>query len=421
MTGEHISAILKRLDSIMAKKESRQQLRKVMGIDDGTRKLQQGLLDIQTVLAAMEEGQLPNYGFDVAALDRVLKGIEYLLGCFNNTPRKKLRREEPVISELNLVRRKLVYLFPKSFEQSSRSSFMYASKLYGRHDVKKEIVKVLLGETSKDKIETISVLAMEGMGKTSLARCICDDDRVSAYFDNIIWVNVSGVFDLEKIARTIVEALGGLELHATTPSLRCLLRRIHGNILKKKSLLVLDDVERYQDYNIGDHWGALKAVFQQAGLDNRIIVTTREPRIALRSSRVFRLEDLSDEFCQMILHEVSFARRDDDIHEYVEDVEEEIAKRCEGLPFAAKVLGTFLQHKTSREEWNSVLKILVQKREDATKQELLDVLKTLVRKSEDATKQEQEDRSTRRPWCWCFKGVEEKVNWFQFSCHRSLN
>ncbi|KAL4379942.1 hypothetical protein GQ457_02G038330 [Hibiscus cannabinus] len=234
------------------------------------------------------------------------------------------------------------------------------SKLYGIRQVKNDILDVILGESSEersDDIKTISIVGMEGMGKTSLARCICEDHRVVASFDNVIFVNVSDDFDLGRIARAIIQALEGLKHEflciLTLAPLQSLLDRIHWKIVNEKSLLVLDGVEGYDC----DDWSALKSVFQHGMPENRILITTREHRVAvaMESSYMFRLKELSDELCWTILRGVALDGLDKDSHEYVEDMGLEIAKRCEGSPFAAKVLGCVLQHKIKRSEWNSVL------------------------------------------------------------------
>ncbi|TYJ12049.1 hypothetical protein E1A91_A11G321800v1 [Gossypium mustelinum] len=230
---------------------------------------------------------------------------------------------------------------------SKRSFFVKLSKLYGLDVVKKDIINVILGESfrdSSDSIKTIIIVGMEGTGKTCLARCICTDCQVLEIFDNIIWVNVSDDFDLGKIARKIILSLEGLEHDSlrllTLVPLQSLLDRIQRKIVNKKSLLVLDGVGRYDC----DDWEALRAVFQHGMSGSGILVTTHEHLVAgaMESSCIFCLGKLSDELCWMILREVGL--NDDTLEYAVEDIGRELARRCEGLPFAAKVLGDALRH-----------------------------------------------------------------------------
>ncbi|XP_039059097.1 putative disease resistance protein RGA3 [Hibiscus syriacus] len=185
------------------------------------------------------------------------------------------------------------------------------SKLLGIDQVKKDIMDVILGESSKersDKIKTISIVGMDGMGKSSLAQCICEDEQVVASFDNIILVNVSDDFDLGKIGRAIIQALEGLKHDflciLTLFPLQGILDRIYRKIVDKKTLLVLDGVGRY-DY---DDWGVLKSVFQHGMPESRIVITTCEHKFAVetKSSYIFHLKELPGELCWMILREVAF-------------------------------------------------------------------------------------------------------------------
>ncbi|KAH1084021.1 hypothetical protein J1N35_023782 [Gossypium stocksii] len=231
---------------------------------------------------------------------------------------------------------------------SKRSFCVKLSELYGLDVVKKDIINVILGtesfRDSSENIKTIIIVGMEGTGKTYLARCICNDCQVLENFENIIWVNVSDDFDLGKIARKIILSLEGFEHDSlrllTLVPLQTLLDRIQRKIVNKKSLLVLDGVGRYDC----DDWEALRAVFQHGMLGSGILVITHEHSVAgaMESSYTFCLEKLSDELCWMILREVGL--NDDTLEDAIEDIGRELASRCEGLPFAAKVLGDGIRH-----------------------------------------------------------------------------
>ncbi|KAK8573817.1 hypothetical protein V6N13_009905 [Hibiscus sabdariffa] len=233
-------------------------------------------------------------------------------------------------------------------------------KLYGIEQVKKDVMNVILGKSSKegsDNIKTISIFGEKGMGKTSLAQCICKDEQVVASFGKIVLVDVSGDFDLHKIARDIIQSLEGLNhdfLHILTlVPLQSLLDRIYRKIVKEKVLLVLDGVERYDC----DDWLALRAVFQHGKSESRILITTREHKfaVAMESCNIFHLKELPDELCWMILRGVAFHELIRYHREDVEDIGLEIARKCKGSPFAAKVLGCVLWHKREEREWHSVL------------------------------------------------------------------
>ncbi|XP_022743792.1 putative disease resistance protein RGA3 [Durio zibethinus] len=253
--------------------------------------------------------------------------------------------------KLELVKREIIQL-PKRPESTS---FVDASKLYGRDDVKEDIIRTLLCGTSEEEeaisVPTVTIVGMGGIGKTALAQLIYNDPRIQTHFDKKIWVCVSDPFDPSQIARAILEGLD-LSLQNTTP-LQTLLSKISENIKEKKLFLVLDDV--WADH--GQDWEQLKATFQSFMLGSRILVTTRKDSVLnhLESSHVFHLDLLSEEICWLILYQKAFTGRKRIGCDNLEDIGREIAKKCKGLPLAATTLGGLLQGKLRREEWQNVL------------------------------------------------------------------
>ncbi|XP_022774292.1 putative disease resistance protein RGA1 [Durio zibethinus] len=246
----------------------------------------------------------------------------------------------------------------KQFRRVESTSFIDVSKLHGRDEIKKEIAEKLLNGTSEEGcIQTISLVGMGGIGKTALAQLIFNDDQVQAHFHDVIWVCVSDTFDQNKIARAILEGLdqnSPTNLRNTSP-LQHVLTKICEKIKGSKFLLVLDDV--WTDHD--EKWEPLKAALQQGTSGSRILVTTRIESVATgmgsSQSQVFRLKELSDEVCWLILSQLAFVGKGNELRENLEGIGREIAKKCKGLPLAAKTLGGSLREKNTRNEWQIIL------------------------------------------------------------------
>ncbi|GKV51307.1 hypothetical protein SLEP1_g57976 [Rubroshorea leprosula] len=75
----------------------------------------------------------------------------------------------------------------------------------------------------------------------------------------------------------------------------------------------------------------------------------------MKSFRVFPLEQLSEDVCWKILSPEAFVGRGDEQCKNLEDIGKNIAKKCSGLPLAAKNLGSMLRSKKTKEEWTNIL------------------------------------------------------------------
>ncbi|OMO69134.1 Disease resistance protein [Corchorus olitorius] len=394
-----VAAILQQLATLTAQSASRQ-LRLVRGVEAEIENLESNFKAIQCVLEDAEEKQLVNksVGLWLERLKQVSYDMEDVLdewqtflqklatksdevevfikkkvcpfiSCFQ-FPHQVVRRHDIAVKiiEINgeldkIAREKERYQLATRSEMKQprrleSTSFVDVSKLHGRDAVKHKIISMLLGDNSGEGnigIQTISIIGMGGIGKTALAQMIYNDHKVRAHFNKVIWVCVSDFFDQNKIARAI---LGGLDIQDSTnlQTLQNVLDKICEKIQTTRFLLVLDDV--WTDHD--EDWEPLRATFQHGMPGSRILVTTRKESVAtgLGSSRsqVFHLNHLSDEVCWLILNQMAFVGEDDDeLRKSLEDVGREIAKKCKGLPLAAKTLGGLLREKKNRNEWQNIL------------------------------------------------------------------
>ncbi|KAG8369952.1 hypothetical protein BUALT_Bualt14G0066700 [Buddleja alternifolia] len=107
-------------------------------------------------------------------------------------------------------------------------------------------------------------------------------------------------------------------------------------------------------------WIPLKTSLESGEAGSRILVTTRNERFAkvMGSSdmNIHSLRPLSDSDCWSILSQIAFQNRRDSNLEMLEEIGLEIAKKCKGMPLAAKTMGGLLRFKSGVQEWQNVLK-----------------------------------------------------------------
>jgi hypothetical protein len=252
-------------------------------------------------------------------------------------------------------------------ERPKTTSFVDVSEICGRDNVKGDLVSILLGKGSEEERSphVISLVGMGGIGKTTLAQLAYNDPEVKSHFEKRIWVCVSEPFDQCRVAKAILEAFGGG--HPNSTELQSLLEKICELIERKKFFLVLDDVWT-EDSTL---WEPFRLALKNGAQGSRILVTTRKIRVAeimgSTSARMINLEVLSEEDCWLVFSKIAFFGKDAEKCEELEVLGRQIAKKCKGLPLAAKTIGSLMRFKRSREQWENVLDSNLWELEDVEK------------------------------------------------------
>ncbi|XP_050133850.1 putative disease resistance protein RGA3 isoform X2 [Malus sylvestris] len=244
------------------------------------------------------------------------------------------------------------------------TSLIEESAIYGRDEDKKVLMSRLVSESSEDgmrrNVDVIPVVGMGGMGKTTLAQLVYNDDRVRTHFDLRIWVCVSHPFDVTKVAKAILEAILGQTQKLV--ELDLLIEHIHEAIAGKKFLLVLDDVWDEDS----SKWELLRRPLDAGGVGSRILVTTRNKSVArmMSATGMITLGTLPEDDSWLIFSQIAFLGRDKSESKQLEEIGREIVRKCHGVPLAAKTMGALMRFKDTRREWEYVLHSLMWERKD---------------------------------------------------------
>ncbi|XP_075633729.1 putative disease resistance RPP13-like protein 1 [Castanea sativa] len=216
--------------------------------------------------------------------------------------------------------------------RSPTTSLVKETRIIGRDDIKEPIVNLLLSNDAKgnEHLCVIPIAGMGGIGKTTLAQLIYNDQRITEHISISFWVCVSEEFDVVRITKSILEAVTSQKCDTTDFMIQTRLKK---GLMGKKFLLVLDDV---WNENYGD-WELLKNPFKHGTLGSKIIVTTR------------------NEDCWCLFTNHAFENGNYNAYPELDKIGRKIIKKCDGLPLAAKALGALLHRKLDEEEWYKIL------------------------------------------------------------------
>ncbi|XP_034197961.1 putative disease resistance protein RGA3 isoform X2 [Prunus dulcis] len=260
-----------------------------------------------------------------------------------------LSRFEEVGSKYHLFdASKSVEKSPSFNVNAQSSSFVSDESVYGRYEDKEKILVMLFGSYHQD-LNVIPVVGMGGIGKTTLAQLVYNDDRVKAHFNLTIWVTVGVEFDLVRIAEAILcDSTGRSQKLSNMDALETAVRDV---LRGSRFLCVLDDVWS-QNHS---QWEILRGWFSAGASGSAVILTTRNISIASFMTRgsIYCLEPLSEEVCWSIFGSLAFGYMTPKAE--LEEIGKQIVRRCGGLPLAIKTLGGLMRYKTQVHEWLSIM------------------------------------------------------------------
>ncbi|MED6186391.1 hypothetical protein PIB30_066167 [Stylosanthes scabra] len=234
------------------------------------------------------------------------------------------------------------------------TSLVERSNIYGREEDKEAILKLLLDDVDNGDgdISVIPIVGMGGIGKTTLAQLIYNDDKVKANFDFRGWVCVSEEFDVIRVTKTIIEAITSSSCNLK--DLNLLQLDLKERLSRRKFFVVLDDAWN-EDY---DDWNKLLEPFQNGVKGSKILLTTRSKKVAslVQTVSPCELSLLSDEDCWLVFSKHARISTDSMENLTLEKVGKDIVKKCDGLPLAAQALGGLLRGNSDVKYWNHILK-----------------------------------------------------------------
>ncbi|CAL8115573.1 unnamed protein product [Prunus armeniaca] len=319
------------------------------------KKLEITLLSLNAVLNDAEEKQFLN-SYVKEWLDKLQDAVfdaDDLLDEINaEVLRCKVEAEYRTVKTQDVLGLREGVVGGKVSQRTPTTSLVDESCVYGRDGDKEKLMNLLLSDEASNKdVSVITVVGMGGVGKTTLAQLLYNDDKVKEHFNLRTWAYVSEDFDVTRVTKTLLESVSSKDYN--NKDLSFLQVELGQQIKGKKFLFVLDDLwnENYGDLSV------LQRPFASGASGSWVIVTTRNESVAarIRTVPIHFLKQLSDEDCWLLLSKHAFENGNSSARLDLEEVGKKIATKCNGLPLAAETLGGLLRFNTNYEEWNSIL------------------------------------------------------------------
>ncbi|KAM7460276.1 hypothetical protein LguiA_026359 [Lonicera macranthoides] len=352
-TVSAIKAVL--LDAAEQKKKNRQ-------VEDWLEKLQDVLYDIDDLL---DDFMTEDLRRKVVIKGSKRKAVKNFFSSSNSlalriTMSRKLKNIRSKLEDIDADRKQFALVeralySPVAYPLREQThSFIRASDVIGRDRDKNKIIKLLLSNCSSsassgtiENIPVLPIVGLGGLGKTTLAKLVYNDDAITSNFETRLWICVSEDFDLKKVIEKIMnDATGADHAHLDLNRLQSSLRT---TLDSKKFLLVLDDVWNEDRKK----WTELKDLLNCGSHGSKIVVTTRKKTTAKIMGTLipYELKGLSKDECMSIFVKCAFTEGEELQYPKLVEIGKAIVMKCGGLPLAVKSLGSLLYTKREERDW----------------------------------------------------------------------
>ncbi|XP_047259196.1 putative late blight resistance protein homolog R1A-10, partial [Capsicum annuum] len=202
---------------------------------------------------------------------------------------------------------------------------------------------------SSGELKVIPIVGMGGVGKTTLAKEVYNDESIRLHFDVRAWATVSQKHNIKEILPSLWRCEKGENIYVDSEAE--LADKLQKSLKGKRYLIVLDDMWD------SEAWDAVRLCFPSENNGSRILLTTRNTEVA----RCAGTKNLSLQMSFMDQHESwklfeSIAFSNEVLPSEFETIGKQIVNKCHGLPLSISVVAGLLKSRRTIEYWENVAK-----------------------------------------------------------------
>ncbi|XBI82596.1 hypothetical protein VPH35_091243 [Triticum aestivum] len=287
-------------------------------------------------------------------------GISFL-SCFTDILKRhdiagKIRKVNTRIENISklgqsfLTRCDVAPVGQRAISRPRKSSNLVEPNLVGeeiKHSSRKLVELVLANK--ENKYYKLAIVGTGGVGKTTLAQKIFNDERIKGNFKKHMWICVSRDYNEVILMKEVLRSIG--VRYDTDENEGELSSKLKAAIQEESFFLVLDDVWQ------SNVWTDLLRIPLDAAATGVVLVTTRDDTV----TRAIGVEDVHrvklmpiDVGLELLWKSINTKERD--VPDNLRDIGLVIVRKCGGIPLAIKVTASVLATKEKTEnEWKKFI------------------------------------------------------------------
>ncbi|KAL5547937.1 hypothetical protein UlMin_003168 [Ulmus minor] len=227
------------------------------------------------------------------------------------------------------------------------SLFIEKDEFVGLETESEALVRKLVEGSSARSV--ISLVGQGGIGKTTLAKKVYDEEIVKGHFELHAWVTVSQSYNVKKLLKNLKRQICTSDrgMEETDKDVEQQIQDLRDSIEAKSYVVVFDDV--WQE----EFWGVIKSALPNNNMGSRILITTH-------NLQTWSSKSSWELFCKKAFQYEFQGQCPQDL----EHLSHEIVNKCKGLPLVIATIAGLLSTKEKVElEWQRVLDDLNSKSE----------------------------------------------------------